>query len=380
MNKSKRYFHRMLPRALCVSLILLLLAALPLTASASTKYIKTTASDVNVRKSASKDADSIGRAVKGAVLKSSGSTTKNDVKWYKVTFNGKTGYIMAKYCKASTESEYKYFSNTHSASASSSSSSSSSGKVDKGTLALTKKTKVIVRAAAASNGKQVVVLRDSGTLCTLQGKTQKADGYTWYSVKASGKTGWVRGDMIRILSSSEAKEYQNKNGSGKSSGGKTLYEPELADWKKDSVNKVFYKGCVATLTDVKTGISFKIKRWSGGQHADVEPLTASDTAKMCKVYGVKTAQEISDRNMYQRRSILITVGGHTYAASMYGIPHNYPEGDTIANNAYNGQFCVHFVNSKVHRTQKVDSAHQKAIQYAYKYGKSSLKQYGYTFK
>ena len=377
MNKSKRFFHMTAMRALCVGLILLLLAALPLSASASTKYIKTTASDVNVRKSASKDADSIGRAVKGAVLKSSGSTTKNDVKWYKVTFNGKTGYIMAKYCKASTESEYKYFSNTHSASASSSSSSSSSGKVTKGTLALTKKDKVIIRSAAASNAGKVITLAASGTVCTLQGKTQKADGYTWYSVKAEGKSGWVRSDLIRVLSSTEAKAYEGKKGS---SGGKTLNQIELADWKKDGVNKVFYKGCVATLTDVRTGISFKIKRWSGGQHADVEPLTADDTAKMCKVYGVKTAQEISDRNMYQRRSILITVGGHTYAASMYGIPHNYPEGDTIANNAYNGQFCVHFVGSKVHKSQKVDSGHQKAIQYAYKNGKSSLEKYGYTFR
>ena len=381
MYKSGHFSLARVLRALSLCLALLFFAA-PLPADASTKYIKTTSS-VNVRKSASASADLLGKAAKGAVLKSSGSTTKNDTKWYKVTFNGKTGYIMAKYCKSSTQSEYQYYINKSSGSSSSSSSSgsskssssSSSGSVSKGTLAVTKKEKVILRAAGTSNGKQLAVIYAMQTLCTLQGKTNNSDGYVWYSVKVDGKTGWIRGDLIRILSKSEAAAYEKKNNSSK-----TLYEPEQADWKKDGVNKIFYKGCVATLTDVKTGISFKIKRWSGGLHADVEPLTASDTAKMCKIYGVKTAQEISDKNLYQRRSILITVEGHTYAASMYGVPHNYPAGDTIANNKFNGQFCVHFVNSQVHKSKKVDSAHQAAIKYAYNYGESILKKYGYTFK
>lgn len=371
MNESRHEPRVFFPRLLCLFLILLAIAAIPTPAAAGTKYIKTTSSSVNVRKAASTSADTLGQAKKGAVLKSSGSTTKNNVKWYKVTFNGKTGYIMAKYCKSSTESEYKYYINS-----ASSSSSSSSKSVSKGTLAVTRKDKVILRAAGSSKGKQVAVIHSKDTLCTLQGKTCQADGYTWYSAKVDGKTGWIRGDLIRILSKSESAAYSKS--SGKSS--KTLYEPELVDWKKDGINKIFYKGCIATLTDVKTGISFKIKRWSGGLHADVEPLTASDTAKMCKVYGVKKAQEISDRNMYQRRAILITLNGHTYAASMYGVPHNYPEGDTIPNNKFNGQFCVHFVNSQVHRSKKVDKDHQNAIKYAYNYGEAVLKKYGYTFK
>ena len=377
MNKSGHFSWAAVLQMLSLCLALLLLSA-PMTAQASTKYIKTTAS-VNVRKSASTSADLLGKAEKGAVLKSSGSTTKNDTKWYKVTFNGKTGYVMAKYCKSSTEADYKYYvnkgSSSSSKSSSSSSSSSSSTRVTKGTLAITKKDKVILRAAAAAKGKQVAVIYNKSTLCTLQGKTKEADGYTWYSVKADGNSGWIRGDLIKILSKSEAAKYQKK-----SSGSKTLNTIELADWKKDNVYKIFYKGCIATLTDVKTGISFKIKRWSGGLHADVEPLTASDTAKMCKIYGVKTAQQISDKNLYQRRSILITVEGHTYAASMYGVPHNYPAGDTIANNKFNGQFCVHFVNSQVHKSKKVDSAHQNAIKYAYNYGETVLKKYGYSFR
>ena len=41
---------------------------------------------------------------------------------------------------------------------------------------------------------------------------------------------------------------------------------------------------------------------------------------------------------------------------------------------------MHFVNSQVHKTKKVDSDHQSAIKYAYNYGESILKKYGYTFK
>ena len=48
---------------------------------------------------------------------------------------------------------------------------------------------------------------------------------------------------------------------------------------------------MAILTDVKTGISLQVRRWSGGAHADVEPLTAADTAAFCRIYGVTKAQE-----------------------------------------------------------------------------------------
>ena len=121
----------------------------------------------------------------------------------------------------------------------------------------------------------------------------------------------------------------------------------------------------AIVTDIKTGISFEVKRWSGGDHADVEPLTAADTAAMCRIYGVSKAQDINDKNLYQRHPVLVTLSGHSYAASMYGVPHNYPDGDTIPNNNFNGQFCIHFVNSRIHKTNKVDKDHQAAIMYAY---------------
>ena len=159
----------------------------------------------------------------------------------------------------------------------------------------------------------------------------------------------------------------------------------MSDWTSGDIQRVWAKGETAVVTDVYTGISFVARRWSGYLHADVEPLTAKDTAAMCKIYGVSTAQEIEDRTnelqTWRRRPLWVTIDGRTFAASMYGVPHNYPAGDTIADNAYNGQFCIHFVNSKVHKSEKVDVdsaangyfGHQSAIKYAYKHAISGTK-------
>ena len=332
------------------------------TTKSASGTVKITNDKVNLRKGTSTDAELVTQVKKGTQLTFSAIVTQNDVTWYKVKYNGNTCYVMAKYCKeiSAKEAAKQTYKDAQIPS-------------DPSTTALTTKAKVILRASGTADGKEVAVLTNKNTKCTLQGKTNKADGYVWYKVKADGKTGWVRGDLLHILSKAEAKTYSDS----KSSKG-SLYTPELVEWS--SIKSIFYKGCVAKVTDVQTGISFKVKRWSGGLHADVEPYTAADTKAMCKIYGVSTAQQISDYNLYQRRSILVTIGSHSYAASMYGVPHNYPEGDTIDDNNYKGQFCIHFVNSKVHASKKVDSAHQNAIKYAFNYGESVLKKKGYSFK
>ena len=145
----------------------------------------------------------------------------------------------------------------------------------------------------------------------------------------------------------------------------TLYPAEKIDWWTGGINNMWVKGTNYKIYDVKTGIVWWAHRWSGGYHADVEPLTAADTARLCKCYGVTTAQEIANRKLYQRRPSLITIGNRTFACSLYGVPHNYPEGDTISSNDMKGQICLHFTNSWTHGSKKVDSLHTEAIQYAW---------------
>jgi hypothetical protein len=80
---------------------------------------------------------------------------------------------------------------------------------------------------------------------------------------------------------------------------------------------------------------------------------------MYQIYGNKW--------QWTRRAIWVTVGGKTYAASMNGMPHG--ETDVITGNNFDGCFCIHFLNSKTHAGDRVDSAHQDCVQEAYKAGK-----------
>ena len=163
-----------------------------------------------------------------------------------------------------------------------------------------------------------------------------------------------------------------------------LYPVEKIDWYTGGIQSIWSVGTVGVVTDVYTGISFRAQRLYGDNHADCEPLTTADTAAICQIYGVSNAQEISDREQalqsWRRRPLWVTIGTRTFCASMYGIPHNY-EGDRIPDNNYNGQFCVHFLNSRTHSTNKVDErasyngyfSHQDAIQYAYSHSQSGTK-------
>ncbi len=117
----------------------------------------------------------------------------------------------------------------------------------------------------------------------------------------------------------------------------------------DEVQYIFKVGDTAVVTDLATGKTFNIKRNQGHNHADVEPLTAEDTAVMKELYGSWS---------WDRRAVIVTVDGKSIAGSMNGMPHgNY----TIKNNNFNGHFCIHFKGSKTHKGNKVDSTHQAAV-------------------
>ena len=153
----------------------------------------------------------------------------------------------------------------------------------------------------------------------------------------------------------------------------TLYPAEKIDWVTGGIDELWKRGSNYKIYDVKTGIVWWAHRWSGGNHADIEPLTAADTARLCKAYGVSTAQEIKDRDLWQRRPCLVTIGTRTFACSLYGVPHNYPKGDTIPDNKYDGQACLHFTNSRTSDTNRIDSGHQAAIDYAWEHAPNGHK-------
>lgn len=127
---------------------------------------------------------------------------------------------------------------------------------------------------------------------------------------------------------------------------------------KEAIKKAWGSG-KATLYDITSGRSWNIVLQSAGNHFDVEPATADDTAVMCAAYGVGSALELTDDNgHWKRRPVLLTIGKSTFCGSMYGVVHGSQK---VTNNNYPGQFCIHLKNSKTHGSDHVDDDHQAAI-------------------
>lgn len=147
---------------------------------------------------------------------------------------------------------------------------------------------------------------------------------------------------------------KSKVATGKSSTGPA--------WKSKVVKKDWFKGGSSVLKtgyygyiyDIATGITLRIKRMGGHNHADVEPATAADTAKLKKIAGGAFS--------WDAHAVILRVGNTYVACSINTKPH----GDqTIKNNKYNGQFCLHMTNSTTHGTDTVNANHQAMINSAY---------------
>ncbi len=119
----------------------------------------------------------------------------------------------------------------------------------------------------------------------------------------------------------------------------------------DGGSSVLRKGEYGALYDIETGMRLKIKRMGGSSHADVEPASKSDTAKLKKM-----------GYSWDRRPGILYSDGKFVACSFATQPH----GDqTLSKNGYHGQFCLHMVGSKTHGSDHVDADHQAAIKKAY---------------
>jgi len=133
---------------------------------------------------------------------------------------------------------------------------------------------------------------------------------------------------------------------------------QLVDWAQ--AKNIFKVGMVATVTDLDTGTTWQVKRMGGSNHADCEPLTAQDAAKMKATWGGEWS--------WARRAIIVSVAGQRIAASQHAMPHG---SKTIDDNNFPGHFCIHFLNSMTHGGNQwapspahVDSAHQAAVKRA----------------
>jgi len=117
------------------------------------------------------------------------------------------------------------------------------------------------------------------------------------------------------------------------------------------------KGARFTIVDVRTGKSFRARRFGGWYHADCEPITKADTAVIKSLEGFS----------WNRRPIWINYNGKTVAASMHTMPHM---ANPTQSNGYDGHFCVHLYKSKVHENSAECPRHQACENEAYRAGRA----------
>ena len=85
------------------------------------------------------------------------------------------------------------------------------------------------------------------------------------------------------------------------------------------------KGSYATLYDIDSKLSFRIKRMGGKSHMDVEPATAHDTAIFHKIAHGQWS--------WKSYAVILIANGKYVACGINAMPH----GDqTIKDNNFNG--------------------------------------------
>ena len=309
--------------------VLLLLIMIPVVSFADS-IGTVNCSSLNLRSKATKNSKALQTLSRGdsvRIVSTSGS-------WYKVNYGKYTGYVMKEYI--STD-------------ASSSSASSSDSSTASFTLADLKKIGKPTACEYGAKGSNVKKLQ----------KCLAAYGY--YGGKIDGDYGRETKSAVQKLQ----KELKLKQtGIADSATIAAMFQEnvttaakgttERLDWFRDGVNRI-PRGETFTVKDCLTGKTFKCRRWAGANHLDAEPLTKKDTETMNSIYG---------KWSWNRRPILVQYNGRIYAASMNGMPHGTT---TIADNQFNGHFCIHFYGSKTHSTKKKDAAHQKAVATAMDY-------------
>ena len=308
--------------------------------AALAKTGKVTSSSLNIRQSANPDSKVIGKLKSGATV-----TIKDTAgSWYKITASGTTGYVYKKYIKVSESSSKSSGSTKTSQKSSKDTKAGNTGKTD-GTCApgdsgsAVKKVQQRLKKLGYYTGK---VDGDFGNSTKTAVKNfQKRNGLT-----ANGK---VNSKTLAKLNSSGAKK-----ATASDVAGGDLPKTEKLDWFHGGSSKI-PKGATFKVKDIKSGKVFTVKRWSGGNHIDAEPASASDTSVMKSIYGHWS---------WRRRAVLVKYNGHVYAASMNGMPHGT---QTISGNNFDGHFCIHFYGSKTHGTKKVDAMHQSCVAEAMKH-------------
>lgn len=162
------------------------------------------------------------------------------------------------------------------------------------------------------------------------------------------------GSAIAKSGSSSNNTASNTNNNNVTASGST---PSAASVKNvnwfTSIRTKYKAGTVVTIYDFRTGLSWKCRFMSNGNHADSEPMTSTDTDTMYRAFGKKTT--------WNPKAVWITMpDGNTFIASLHNTPHL---SGSIKDNNFDGHLCIHFPRemSEAEKTGPYAVTHQKEI-------------------
>ena len=136
--------------------------------------------------------------------------------------------------------------------------------------------------------------------------------------------------------------------SGRPSASRVIY----ANWYT-TVKEVCKRYPYATVYDYTTGISWQVHIFSVGAHADFEPVTANDTARMRRAFGEQTTWT-------PKPVWVIFSDGSIYMGSTHDTPHGTSH---EKDNNFAGHACLHFprTQAQVSAIGPYATSHQEAI-------------------
>ena len=121
-------------------------------------------------------------------------------------------------------------------------------------------------------------------------------------------------------------------------------------------HNILTTGTTIQIYDIRSGLTYNVRAFSLGNHADVETLTVQDTEIM---------RQTSGGFSWEARPVLATFNGRTFAAAIHTMPH---AGSTIADNGKNGHICLHFYGSTPHNgNQSWRAEMQAAVMQAFNF-------------
>jgi len=277
----------------------------------------TTTYGVNMRSSASTTASVLRTVDAGATVE---VLNHNPADWSRVRVGGTVGFIRSDFLTIAnvqaTQGSTVTVNSTSTTNANVNSTATANVRpvnntntaVDIAPVTLWTTASVNVRSSASLDASVITVL-DEGTAVSVTA----LDSASWSRVQVGSIVGYIRMDLLRG----------------------NVDNVELLEWS--IVRNLISNGQVLHITDVRTGISYNVRVFTRGRHADVEAVTQADSDIIRSINGGSWT--------WERRPVWVTFDGRTVAASINAMPHGQW---SVQGNGMNGHICLHFLGSENH--------------------------------